>query len=81
MTTGAGSQLSVALAIPVLSGDVESVHSIVTSAGHSVMTGGVVSCTVIVCRHVLEFPHESVAVHVLAMDNSCGHPPGVMTSL
>ena len=61
--TGDASQLSVAEAVPVLPGNVFDVHSIVTSAGQ-VTTGGVLSSTVITCRHVLEFPHSSVALHV-----------------
>src|SRR6188508_1723887 len=79
VTAGAGSQLSVALAIPVLSGDVDSSHSMVTSTGH-VIDGGVESSTRIFCRHVVLFPQASVTSHVLAMDNSCGHAPGVTTS-
>ena len=47
VTAGAGSQLSVALAIPVLSGEVDSSHSMVTSTGH-VIVGGVESSTSIV---------------------------------
>ena len=47
VTTGAGSQLSVAVAFPVLDGSVLAVHSMVIFGGHSVMTGGVLSSTVI----------------------------------
>ena len=67
MTTGAGSQLSVALAIPVLSGEVDSVHSMVMSAGHSVITGGVVSSTVTTCIQLVALPQASVVVHVLVI--------------
>ena len=42
VTTGASSQLSVAVAEPVLAGKVLAVHCMVTLAGH-VMTGGVSS--------------------------------------
>ena len=69
VTTGAISQPSVALAIPVLSGDVESVHSMVTSAGQ-VISGAVISCTKIVALQVDELPQVSVAVHVLVIEYS-----------
>ena len=52
------SQLSVALAKPVLSGSVLSLQSIVISPGQSTV-GGVESSTKMVCTHVLEFPHSS----------------------
>src|SRR6187402_704065 len=57
-----------------------SVHSSVKSSGQT-MTGGVESSTLIFCRHVELLPHASVAIHVLAIVNSCGHAPGVTTSL
>jgi hypothetical protein len=44
LTTGIPSQLSVAVAVPVLFGSLLSVHSIVISAGQ-LMTGGVESTT------------------------------------
>ena len=37
---------------------------IVVGAGNVPITGAVISCTLIVCREVDEFPHPSVAVHV-----------------
>ena len=46
-TTGAASQLSVAVAVPVLEAAVEASHSTVTFAGQ-VMTGAVESATVII---------------------------------
>ena len=68
VTTGARSQLSVAVAgPPVSNGSVLSVHSIVTSAGHNVIVGGVLSSTVITCEHVLLLPQASVANQVLVM--------------
>ena len=73
MTTGAGSQLSVALARPVLRGKMLSSHSMVTLIGQSVITGGVVSSTVMTCVQFVPFPHASVAVQVLVMVYSCGH--------
>ena len=57
-------QLSEAEADPVLAGKELAVHSIVTFAGHEI-TGGVLSSTVISCRHVPVFPQSSVARHVL----------------
>ena len=68
-------QLSVAVAIPVVAGSVLDVHCIVTLAGQ-VITGGVLSSTVMVWVHVLEFPHASVALHNLLMTYSDGHAPG-----
>jgi hypothetical protein len=76
---GAVSQLSVAVAVPVLSGSVLAVHSIVNDAGQ-VMTGAWLSSTVIVCVHELLLPQASVALHVLVMIYSCGHPPPTVTS-
>ena len=38
---------------------------IVDGAGSDAITGAVISCTSIVCKDVDEFPHASVAVHVL----------------
>ena len=71
VTAGAASQLSVAVAVPVLAGNVLAVHSIVTLIGH-VMTGGVLSSTVIICVHVLMLPQSSVAFHVRSIVYSCG---------
>ena len=66
-TTGAGSQLSVAVALPVPETAVEASHSTVTFAGH-VMTGAVESSsTVTVWLQLLLLPHASVAVQVRVM--------------
>ena len=65
LTAGAGSQLSVAVAIPVSAGSVLSVHSNVTSAAHIVITGGVESSICNICKQVLLFPQASVAVQTL----------------
>jgi hypothetical protein len=46
VTTGAGSQLSVALLSPVFEGSVLSSHSMVMLAAQVVMVGGVLSSTV-----------------------------------
>ena len=48
VTIGAGSQLSVAVALPVTPGSVEVLHWTVAGAGQ-VITGAVVSTTVMVC--------------------------------
>ena len=61
VTTGAPSQLSVAVATPVA---LLSLHSRVTSAG-AVSTGAVVSVTVMRCTADTLLPQASVAVHVL----------------
>src|SRR6186997_1142561 len=71
---GVPSQLSVAEGEPVLAGKVLAVHWMVILAGQ-VMTGGVLSSTKIVCRHVLELPQSSVAIQVRDMVLSCGHAP------
>ena len=63
---GTASQLSVAVAVPVLAGNVLAVHSIVNDAGH-VMTGGVLSSTVMTCVHELLLPQSSVALQVLVI--------------
>ena len=76
---GTASQLSVAVAVPVFAGKVLAVHSIVSEAGH-VMTGGVLSSTIIVCVHVLLLPQSSVAVHVLTIVPSCGQEPPMILS-
>ena len=60
------SQLSVAVADPVFDGSVDSSHSMETSAGQ-VMTGSVVSSTVIVCTQVAVLLQSSVAVQVRVM--------------
>ena len=55
-------QLSVALAVAAhVATSVASKHSIVRLAGGTVITGGVLSLTVIICAQVDEFPHKSVA--------------------
>lgn len=63
VTTGFGSQLSVADALPVLLGLVDTPHVDVVFGGH-VITGGIVSTTVIVCTQVALWPQASVACQV-----------------
>jgi len=60
---GEESQLSVAVAVPVWDGAVDSSHSIVISAGQ-VITGGVESSTVIIWMQVMLLLELSVAVQV-----------------
>ena len=43
------------------------VHCTVTLAGTALITGAVLSVTVIICVLVAEFPHQSVAVQVRVM--------------
>ena len=70
---GVRSQLSVAVAVPFAPpGAVLAVHCMVRFGGQ-VITGGVLSSTTITCRHVLELPQSSVALHVRLMVYSCGH--------
>ena len=59
VTSGLGSQSSVA---PGTSKSGTASHSYVTSGGHSAITGGVRSTTVIVCSQVATLPQASVAV-------------------
>jgi hypothetical protein len=61
--TGDGSQLSVAVAVPVLDGSIGSWQFTVIFAGQ-VITGGVISCTVMVWMQVLKLPQLSVAFQV-----------------
>src|SRR5262249_52182471 len=60
VTTGFGSQVSLAVAIPVTTGLVEPPHLTLTSGGQAIV-GGVVSFTVISCVHVAVLPQESCA--------------------
>jgi len=65
--TGAGSQLSVAVAVPVLDGKNEALQLIVMSAGHILITGGVLSCTVTLNVQVEILPWVSLNVYVTAV--------------
>ncbi len=64
--TGAGLQLSIAVAVPVLAGKVLPVHATVIFAGQ-VMTGGVLSSIVMSWLHVIKLPQASCDFHVLVM--------------
>jgi len=70
-------QLSVAVGVVH---DGVPVHSMVVGAGSAEITGEVVSSTFIVWDAVVTLPHASVAVHVLVIEYSFGHEPGVVTS-
>jgi len=79
--TGAGSQLSVAAAVPVPAAAVAASHSTVTFAGQ-VTSGAVVSTMVIVCRQSLPtLPQTSVAVQVRVMADSLAQEPAATLSL
>ena len=78
-TAGAPSQLSVAAALPVLTGAVEASHATVTLAGQ-VMTGAVASTTVIVWPQLLLLPQSSVAVQVRVMMDASAQLPDAMLS-
>src|SRR4030095_1120572 len=77
---GVASQLSVAVALPVLGGKVLAVHSIVIFGGH-VINGAWLSSTEMIWLHVLLLPQSSVALQVLVIVNSSGHTPPTVTSL
>src|SRR5690606_41697740 len=72
-------QLSVAVASPNTLGNISSSHSTVTLAGQ-VITGGVVSSTVIVCTQSLALPQLSTAVHVRSIVYVSGQLPGMVVS-
>src|SRR5438132_120538 len=77
VNTTLGSQRSVAVGV-----DHDGVASqlIVVAAGNDEITGGVTSCTFIVCVAVEVLPQASVAVHVLVIENVPAQAPGVVTS-
>lgn len=79
VTSGEGSQESNNVGVPVLSGKVFSMHSIVTSAGQ-VIVGGAVSSIVMIWMQVALFPHVSVVVHVLVIIYSWGQDPPTVIS-
>jgi hypothetical protein len=53
----------------------------VAVAGSGAITGGVTSCTLMVCEAVEEFPQRSVAVQVLVTLYSPAQSPGIITSV
>ena len=79
-TTIPPGQLSVSSVIILMSGaGKSSIHSTVSGDGFEAV-GGVVSTTSNTWDAVAVFPHASVAVHVLVVENSFGQLPGVITS-
>src|SRR5690606_40953694 len=72
-------QLSVAVASPSTLGSISSSHSTVTLAGQ-IITGGVVSSTVIVCTQSIALPQLSTAVHVRSIVYVSGHEPSILKS-
>ena len=52
----------------------------VEAPGNSVMTGPILSSTVIIWLAVLTLPHRSTAVHVRVTVYSCAQAPGVVVS-
>src|SRR4030095_2838530 len=72
-----GDESHASLAVAVAN-EGEAGHSIVLGAGSEEITGAVLSSTEIVCDAVEEFPHASVAVHVLVTEYSLAHVPGVV---
>jgi ABC-type branched-subunit amino acid transport system permease subunit len=77
---GVGSQLSVAVALPVATGSVEVLHWTVAGGGQ-VITGAVVSTTLMVCTQELLLPAQSVAVQVRVITEVLGQVPGTELSL
>jgi hypothetical protein len=55
-------------------------HSAVDGPGKPLMTGGVVSSTVMVCTAVAVFPQSSVAVQVRVIVYPSGHAPAMVAS-
>lgn len=76
---GVLSQLSVAVAVPVLAGNVLAVHNTVIFAGH-VIEGAALSSTKITWTQEAELPQSSEAFQVLLIVYSCGQFPAIVTS-
>src|SRR5687768_2175261 len=77
--TGAGSQLSVAVALPVTLGSLGVLHWTVASGGQ-LITGAVVSTTLMVCTQELLLPAQSVAVQVRVITEVLGQSPATVLS-
>src|SRR5690349_3543505 len=78
--TTVGSLLSMAVAKPVLLGDVSSEHPKLKLGGH-VMTGGVLSWTTIVLLQVDILPQSSVPVQVRVVLYVPGQLPATVASM
>src|SRR3989454_5100045 len=79
--TGVPLQLSVAMTAPSLGAGTALAHWTVTSAGMLVMTGAVLSLTVMVWVRLLLLPQASVAVYVRLTTNLLTQAPGMVWSL
>jgi hypothetical protein len=77
---GVRSQLSAAVAVPVFAGRVELPQARVIFGGQ-LITGAVISCTVIAWSHETKFPHRSVTRQVLVIVKFSGQVPGIITSV
>jgi hypothetical protein len=80
LMTGALSQLSVAVALPVAAGALEASHSIVTLAGQ-VMAGALLSTTLMAWSQLSTLPQLSVAVQVRVISFSFAQLPAATLSL
>ena len=74
-------QLSLAVTAASLAAGTSPAQLTVVFAGIELITGAVLSSTVMVCDAVAVLPHASIAVHVLVILYSLAHVPGVVTSL
>src|SRR5687768_10128901 len=80
-TTGAGSQLSLAVAGPPVAAGVTGVlHCTVTAGGQKVIMGAVVSTTLITWAQLTELPAQSVAVQVRVITIVFGQAPATTLS-
>ena len=79
VTTGDGSQLSLADTSAVFGAGTSPMHWTETGPGQAIV-GGVVSTTVITWVQVDELLHSSVAVQVRVSVYDCGQLPGVVVS-
>ncbi len=79
-TIGVGLQLSVAVAVPVLAGNMAP-SQVVVKLGGQVMMGAVLSDTRMLWVQLLLFPQASVANQVRIIVNSCGQIPPVVASV
>ena len=73
-------QASVAVAVPVLAGSVESVHAMFALAGQ-VIVGPCVLVTVMIWSQLTELPHASIAVQVRVMTWLPAQLAGASTSV
>ena len=80
LTVTVPAQLSDALTLVLLAAGTLLAHAYVMFAGVPVMTGFVVSCTVMCCTCLTKFPHVSRAVHVRINPPAPEQPPCVAVS-